>query len=483
MKTQIGLTLLTLFIAGEVLTQDVLLKRLPSAEIEYAQSRTGLRSNSITDIVIYGDAIWLGTDKGVSVSRDGGVTWETYSHEDGIGRGSVSAIAVNDTIVWVATAFDSLTRDAGELPTGGGLAYSLDGGKSWTYIEQPGPTPVQNVTFDIALHTDGSVWITSWGGGIQRTFDLGKTWEVVPPDTFFFDPLGQLNHRGFSVISANGVLWVGTAGGINKSLDNGRTWTNFRHQNQEQPISGNFVVAIGHQQFDGVEYIWAATINAEDPNEFRAVSITDDGGFTWRTTLEGVFAHNFAFDDSAAYVAADAGLFKSLDFGHTWAKFPPIVDASQGIEYLSEEFFTAGVDRNHVLWVGGPDGLAKTADDGRTWRIFRGTVQPGSDGEPRTFAYPSPFSPQRHNTLGSDGYIRFQYNTTRATRVTIRIYNMAMEKVAEVVSGKERPAIGTFFEIWNGRNDRGEVVANGVYFYSLQLEGEGVFWGKFIVMD
>ena len=60
---------------------------------------------------------------------------------------------------------------------------------------------------------------------------------------------------------------------------------------------------------------------------------------------------------------------------------------------------------------------------------------------------------------------------------------MAMEPVAEVVTGKERPANGTFFEIWNGRNDRGEVVANGVYFYSLHLEGEGVFWGKFIVMD
>ncbi|RMD93479.1 MAG: hypothetical protein D6814_15590 [Calditrichaeota bacterium] len=452
-------------------------------EAQFLQSLSGLHSNSITDIVVHNGWIWLGTGKGVSLSKDGGQTWQTFTKEDGLGRGSLSAIAVNDTIVWVATAFDSLTKDAGELPTGGGLAYSLDFGQSWTWVPQPGPTPVQNVTFDIALHDDGSVWITSWGGGIQRTFNLGQTWEVVPPDTFFFDPLANLNHRGFAVVSANGVLWVGTAGGINKSLDNGHTWTNFRHQNQVSAISGNFVVALAVQNYHEQQYIWAATVNAEDPDEFRAVSVSDDGGFSWRTVLEGQFAHNFAFDDSVVYVAADGGLFKSIDFGETWAKFPEIEDRAQHITYLSQELFTVAVAPGHTLWVGGPDGLAKTTDDGLTWQIFRGNVRPGENNEPRTYAYPSPFSPQRHNTLAGDGHIRFQYNTTRNTRVTIRVYNFAMEQVAEIVSGKERPANGSFFEVWDGRNPDGDIIANGVYFYSVQLEGEGIFWGKFIVMD
>ncbi len=463
--------------------QERLQGGMAEKEAHFARSVSGLQSNSVTDIVIYRGKIWLGTGKGLALSEDGGQSWTTITHEDGLGRGSVSALAVNDTIIWVATAFDSLTKDAGELPTGGGLAYSLDGGRTWVHIEQPGPTPVQNVTFDIALHDDGSVWITSWGGGIQRTFNLGKTWEVVPPDTFFFDPFGRLNHRGFSVISANGVLWVGTAGGINKSIDNGNTWTNFNHQNQSEPISGNFVVAIGSQTYQGIEYIWAATVNAEDPDEFRAVSISDDGGYSWRTTLEGLFAHNFAFDDSVAYVAADAGLFKSIDFGRTWAKFSIIEDKDSGTLYLSEEVFTAAVDEEHALWVGGPDGLARTADDGLSWQIYRGTREPGTDGEPRTFAYPSPFSPQRHNRLSGNGHIRFQYNTLGATRVTLRIYNFAMEPVAVVVQDKERPGPGVFFEVWNGRNSRGEVVANGVYFYSLKLDGDGIYWGKFIVMD
>lgn len=457
---------------------------LRSFERAFLASKVGLRSNAIFDIVVHGDRLWLGTGKGLARSDDGGTSWLTYDHNDGIGRGGISAIAVNDTILWVATIFDSLTADAGTLPTGGGLAYSRDLGASWVHIQQPGPTPVQNNTFDIALHDDGSVWIATFGGGLQRTFDLGRTWEVVPPDSFFFDPLAHLNHRAFSVISSRGVLWVGTADGVNKSLDDGRTWTNFNHANQRQAILGDFVVALMAQEWEGVEYIWAATRDAEGENERRGVSVTEDGGLSWRTSLEGVFVHNFATDGPVVYAATDLGLYKTVDFGETWAKYPAIIDAASGYRYRSEEFFAAGVSAGPVLWVGGPDGLARTANDGQSWEILRGSVQPGRDGEPRTYAYPSPFSPFRHNKIGDGGgFIRFQYNTVNATRVTLRVYDFAMELVAEVVSAKPRPAHGTFFEEWDGRNRRGEIVANGVYFYSVQLDGDGVYWNKFIVMD
>src|SRR5574341_675256 len=299
---------------------------------------SGLRSNSVSDIVIHRGDVWLGTGKGLSHSRDQGQSWVTYTSANGLPRGGISAIAINDTIIWAAAAFDSLTKDAGVLPTGSGLSYSLDGGSTWPHVEQYGPTPVQNVTYDIALRGN-EVWATNYGGGLQRSKDRGQTWEVVPPDTFFFDAFGNLNHRAFSIINAGGVLWHGSAGGINKSLDGGKTWTNFSHTNQAQPISGNFVVAIGQQKSKGREYIWAATVNAEDPSETRAVSITEDGGFTWRVTLPGEFAHNFAFDDSAVYVVTDNGLYKSLDFGRTWAKLPPVFDSAKGEQFLTSEYF------------------------------------------------------------------------------------------------------------------------------------------------
>jgi hypothetical protein len=441
----------------------------------------GLRSNSVSDIVIHRGDIWLGTGKGLARSSDGGKTWVTYTNANGLPRGGISAIAVTDTIIWVAAAFDSLTKDAGVLPTGGGLSYSIDDGKTWTHVPQFGPTPVQNVTYDIALRKN-QIWATNFGGGLQRSIDRGQTWTVVSPDTFSFDPLGNLNHRAFSIINADGVLWHGSAGGINKSLDGGNTWTNFSHQNQIQPISGNFVVAIGQQKWRGREYIWAATVNAEDQKEFKGVSVTEDGGYSWRVTLADEFAHNFAFDDSIAYVVTDNGLFKSIDFGRNWAKFAPVFDQSKGEQFFTTEYFAVDADQGRV-WTGGPDGVASTDDEGRTWNIQRGSVKAGESGEPRTYAYPNPFSPSRHNQFRDDGHVRFQYKTTRPTKVTIKIFDFAMELVAEVVSQKERPVAGQFAEIWNGRNNRGDVVANGVYFYRLELESEGMFWGKVMVLD
>jgi len=448
---------------------------------QQADPLTGLRSNSVSDIVIHRSDIWLGIGKGLARSRDGGQTWVTYTNANGLPRGGISAIVVTDSIIWVAAAFDSLTEDAGRLPTGGGLSYSTDDGKTWTHVPQFGPTPVQNVTFDIALRQN-QVWATNFGGGLQRSTDRGRTWTVVPPDTFLFDPLGNLNHRAFSIINADGVLWHGSAGGINKSLDGGNTWTNFSRQNQVRPISGNFVVAIGQQKWRGREYIWAATVNAEDPNETKAVSLTEDGGYSWRVTLEEEFAHNFAFDDSIAYVVTDNGLFKSIDFGRTWAKFAPVIDNAKGEQFLTTEYFAVAASPGRV-WTGGPDGVATTVDDGRTWSIQRGSIRAGESGEPRTYAYPNPFSPFRHNQFREDGNVRFQYHTTRPTKVTIKVFDFAMELVSEVVNQKDRPIAGQFAEIWNGRNSRGDVIANGVYFYRLELEGEGTFWGKVMVLD
>ena len=55
--------------------------------------------------------------------------------------------------------------------------------------------------------------------------------------------------------------------------------------------------------------------------------------------------------------------------------------------------------------------------------------------------------------------------------MTISIYNVNGQRVRELRLG--RKAAGTYVNrekaaYWNGRNDYGERVANGVYFYSIQ---------------
>lgn len=453
-----------------------------SFRTNHAEPQEGLTSNVVTDVVVREETIWFGTGRGLSRTRDDGLTFETFAREQGIGRGGVSGLAVADDIIWVATGFDS-TADA--LQTGGGLAYTTDDGETWMHVPQPGDTPIQNITFDIALRGE-EVWITSFGGGLRKSENRGVSWEIVTPDSFIFDPLNRLNHRAFSVLVVDTLLWVGTAGGINRSTDGGRTWTNFGHANQERGISGNFVVAIAHQNFQGREVIWAATrettVESGDETEFRGISWSEDQGFTWHTALRGETVHNIAFEDSVVYAASDNGLFKSIDGGETWFVFPPIENPDGLRRILSNRVFDAGVSQGHVLWAGTSNGLARTMDNGSTWQVFQVFRPTGVEDAPRTYAYPNPFSPSIHNQLDGIGHVRFQYNTISDTRVTLKIYDYAMEHVATVVDAVPRPGNRDLYEIWDGRASNGRLVANGVYFYRLELAGDGVYWGKLVVL-
>lgn len=459
----------------------------------------GLGGNGISTMIVQelkdSTFIWAGTGHGLSRLKVSTEQWITYGRKHGFGLGGVSAIAINDSIIWIATVFDTTISD-NNLQVGGGLAYSLNRGINWNYVPQPGETAVQNTTWDIAI-VDSVVWIASFGGGLRKSTDWKSadwlspdfkiSWEIVSPDEYNFDPAEYLNHRAFSILAVDGVLWVGTAEGINKSLDGGKTWANFNHQNQQHPISGNWVLAITNQKYGDKNIIWASTVETTaesgDETEFRGVSKSEDQGYNWKTYLKGIRVENFAFDDSVVYACSQDGLFKSIDGGETWAKFPAIVDYASDVRVYSEEVYSAGVSNGHVLWVGTGDGLARTSDNGMSWKIYRAFVATGLAGEPRTYAYPNPFSPLRHNQLGGDGHIRFQYNTKNNTKVTIRIFDFAMDLVTTVVKDKPRSANGNFAEAWNGKTDDGKLLANGVYFYQLILEGDGIYWGKIIILD
>lgn len=452
----------------------------------------GLPGNSISTILVQGTNIWLGTGKGLSMTSDGGVTFIDFTGYPGIGKGGVSALAEHNGAIWVATAYDTVIEGR-NMTAGGGLSRSIDAGITWHHISQPvdpnkedslgykpTTTNILNVTFDIAID-DSAIWITSWGGGLRKSNDNGATWTVVTPDGYSFDVLAHLNHRAFSVITAKNGLWVGTAGGINKSTDGGLTWTNYTAQNGSG-ISGNFVTALAEQITIDGSIIWAATWKAEGVNEFYGVSRTADNGLTWETMLEGEFAHNFGFNGDEVYVATDDGLYKSPDRGETWGLFPWITDSNTGERVLTTEYFDVKYHGEN-LWIGTKDGLVKSTDGGISWNIFRSFKMPGSAGEPAAYAYPNPFSPLRHNRIGGDGYVRIQYRTYSNTEVTLDIFDFGMNLVKNVVSNRRRAGGESYAETWDGTNNWGVIVANGVYFYRLKIRDQKTFWGKIIVVN
>ena len=441
-----------------------------------------LAGNGVIDILTDEGTVWVATGNGLNKTTDNGQTWVTYDHRHGLGRGGVSAIALRNDVVWVATAYDT-TAQGDDLPTGGGLSYSLDDGDTWTHIPQPGVTPIQGLTYDIAL-TDSSIWLASFGQSLQFSADNGSSWTTRVPDRLPWDPFKYLNHRAFSVISTDDAIWVGTAGGINRSTDGGQTWMNMNHENAG--ISGNFVVALGEQKYAGKSIIWAATWKAEGQSESYGVSKTENNGLTWKTYLEGEFVHNLAFEGQTVFAATDNGLMKSNDGGDTWGTFPQMVDKYTGERIDWRVFYSVRTHRSSLygpldsgtLWAGGADGLGRTEDNGLNWTVFR-AFEPTQKEE--TYAYPNPWSPLRWESNDLPP-LRLQYHTTKDTRVTIEIYDFALDHVRTLVDEKSRGP-GDFSEIWDGRNEEGDVVANGVYYYVVEKDGDGTAHGKIVILD
>ncbi len=452
--------------------------------------------NAMVDMVTKDSLLWAGSGYGLSRTSDGGSTWTTFSSRDYLGKGGISAMAImDDSTLWIASAFDTSIQDIGNLDAGSGLSFTRDYGKTWTHIKQPidrrdeteySPTTtvVQNLTFDIAF-IDSLALIASWGGGLRKSMDMGATWEVETVDGKPFDVnagtnTGWRNHVAFSVMVENNNIWVGTASGIHKSTDRGNSWRTFNHKNQDLSISGNFVVALAHQPFTNT--IWAVTIEADtDTSEFRAVSKSDNGGESWETMLAGRFAHNFAFNDSVVYVATDSGMYVSNDRGQNWYILPRIYDYQTGEELLDDEYFSAAIstfDEVKQFWAGNGDGLASTINNGNTWEVHRSFRSTRESLTSSAYAYPSPFSPSRH------GYIRFQYDITRGGEVIIDIYDYAMDHVATIREYEASPVGETFDRSakWNGTNNTGAVVASGVYLFRVNIDGK-ITWGKLVVIN
>lgn len=461
----------------------------------------GLVGNGITDLVWANSMLYVGTGYGLSITADEGDTWQNYTEKQYGGKGGISALtSAQDGTIWIATGYDTTVQEDQTLSAGGGLRYRLPGSTEWVYIPQPRDavtdtmggmkpttTHVQNITFDIAV-LNTQIWITSFGGGIRRSFDMGATWEVITTDDRPFSALDNLNHRGFSAITENGNIWIGTAGGISKSSDGGETWERFYVGADQNPepngISGNWVIALAHNPWDNS--VWTVTLSTGG-NEFNSISRTLNGGGTWQNLLvdelsDGTFARNIAFYDSAVYVATEKGVYKTVDGGLSWYKFPAIIDQVSGEQLFTQEFYSVVTSPTetslHRVWLGSSDGLGTSANNGYSWTIFRSFVSTRVRKDPKVYAYPSPFSPERGMV------VRFQFDITSAGEVIIDIYNFAMELVTTIREYEISPMENTFDRSanWDGRDSNGRMVDNGVYFFRANVKGN-ISWGKIVVIN
>jgi flagellar hook assembly protein FlgD len=68
------------------------------------------------------------------------------------------------------------------------------------------------------------------------------------------------------------------------------------------------------------------------------------------------------------------------------------------------------------------------------------------------------------------------------SEITIRIFDYAMQPVRTLVQKATRQSGQEYDEIWDGKNDRQSYVANGVYFYRVEVNDQSPIWGKILVL-
>lgn len=517
MMKKISIICAIFILTGQVFAFDFSLSK--SAQ-DTAKMYQGLSSNGVTSIALQGNSrIWFGTGGGLSRSDDFGETFVGYyTGEKTLPYGSITAISVLDSILWVAGVYDSTINGTSES-IGGGLAVSKDAGITWEYINQPtddgdddydiwngdtvkflpNTTIVSNTTWDIAT-TEQYTYIVSWAGGLRRTADFGKTWQRIPLPSDDKNTLGNEkidyqinprdpgnggnhNHKGFSVIVYSDTIWVGTANGINRGIvkDDYIDWVKFNAQNSA--ISGNFVVSLHRQLYKGKETLWAATLPADNTGEYQAVSKSTDGGLNWSVVLENERAYSISSYDSVVFVSTDNGLFKSND-GKNWALYRPAIGERDRI--LDQVVYESRVDLRQGtprLWIGTSDGIAQKELNSMEWQVHRAFLSTQTKGQPLFYAYPNPFSPTHQNQLYGEGHVRFQYDLENTAKVTLEIYNFAMERIYKYSTYET--AIGDNSLIWNGRTDKGNYVANGTYFCKLTKKSDNktsTGWTKLIII-
>jgi hypothetical protein len=70
--------------------------------------------------------------------------------------------------------------------------------------------------------------------------------------------------------------------------------------------------------------------------------------------------------------------------------------------------------------------------------------------------YPNPFNPET----------TIRYQLAKAGHIELAVYNLLGQKVRTLINGVQTG--GNHVQVWDGRNDRGQIVNTGIYFYRLQ---------------
>lgn len=264
--------------------------------------------------------------------------WHRKLSESGWTRVPFTALA-QDYVSGVAT----LPSDASHVFALGNPSYSsTDGGTTWTAMTTTGVNASA-----MAFHpTDPKVMYAVGAGGVVRSADGGKTWELRRTGLV----AGPLGYVDGSVVLVDAdtptTIYAGTSAGVFRSLDEGSSWERFGLDG----IPVAFLERVGTPA-----HLWAATPEGVFHND----TLTASAWTAANAGLESLDVSSFAHDATTGryFVSTSRGVATSND-GSTWTALDQACLAVPTARSLT--LVGAGVDRRLAVVLSGWGVMTRT---------------------------------------------------------------------------------------------------------------------------
>jgi photosystem II stability/assembly factor-like uncharacterized protein len=237
------------------------------------------------------------------------------------------------------------------------LFTSINGGASWNNIPFTGELTGVLHALEVDPRYAGT-WYAgmegdrSWTSGVYKTVDAGHSWKLLE---------GTSGKAVWSLAlwpSNPDVIAAGTGDGIFRSTDSGANWSRISTPGNEElrpVVSLAFHPSNRDTIFAGTTHLpWRTT----------------NGGASWESIHTGMIDDSDVFSiqvdahqPESVYASACSGLYQSSDSAGHWNKLPTPKGA------FRTWFVALDPRHEHVVFAGTTEGLLRSEDGGKTWRL------------------------------------------------------------------------------------------------------------------
>jgi photosystem II stability/assembly factor-like uncharacterized protein len=337
----------------------------------------GGRANAIAGVTSQPFVYYVGyTGGGVWKTENAGASWRNIS-DTFFRTGSIGAIAVAESdpnVVYVGSGEHAVRGQSSSY--GDGVYRSTDAGKTWTRVGLEATKQISAVRVHpsnpdlVYVAAQGDRWKGTPDRGIYRSSDGGKTWAQVLKGVNATSGASELSMDPTNPRILYAAFWDhqrlpwqvrsgGPGSGIWKSADGGDTWT--RLSEGLPKLMGKIGVAVSPANPERV----FAIVEADPRGGFYR---SDDAGKTWRLLSENReiqsrpwYYMNVTADPQNADVVyvMNAPIMKSIDGGRTFTTFQATHSDNHGYWINPKD--------SRVMANANDGGASITVDGGRSW--------------------------------------------------------------------------------------------------------------------